>query len=269
MYDFEYQNPASLSGATDAFTVADDGLYLAGGQTIITVMKQRLAMPSDVIDLKDIPELKNIDVSEDEVSVGAMVTHASVSGNSDIKNRTPALSDLAGKIGDPHVRNRGTLGGSIANNDPAADYPAAAVGLGATVHTNKRQIAGDNFFTDLFETALDEGELITKVTFPVPISAAYMKISNPASRFAIVGVFVARFSNCVRIAVTGAAPCVFRLTDAEQLLQNKFSASALESLTISSDGLNSDMHGSAEYRANLIGVATRRAVDLASGGSGI
>lgn len=267
MYEFDYQNPASLSAATEAFSNADDGLYLAGGQTIITVMKQRLAMPSDVIDLKDIDELKSINVSSDVVSIGAMATHATVSNHPGIMESIPALADLAGKIGDPHIRNRGTLGGSIANNDPAADYPAGLVALGATVHTNRRQISADDFFTDLFETALEEGELITSVTFPVPVSAAYVKIPNPASRFAIVGVFVARFADTVRVAVTGAGPVVFRLTDAEQTLQNNFTASALDSLTITSDGLNNDIHGSADYRAHLIGVTTRRAVTAAAGGS--
>ncbi len=266
MYNFDYQSPKDMNAAISAFENADDGLYLAGGQTIITVMKQRLAMPSEVIDLKDIDALEGIFASDSEISIGAMTTHADVAANSNVQRLNPALADLAGKIGDPHVRNRGTLGGSIANNDPAADYPAAVVALGATVHTNKRQIPGNDFFTDLFETALDEGELITKVTFPVPANAAYEKIPNPASRFAIVGVFIAQFESSIKVAVTGAGPCVFRLTSAEDKLRQNFSASALDNLSIDPEGLNSDLHGSSNYRAHLIGVATRRAVSAATSG---
>jgi len=260
MYEFDYQNPEDLASAVEARKNADDGLYLAGGQTIITVMKQRLAMPSDVIDLKGVNDLRGICIGDRKITIGAMTTHADVAANENIQRLIPALSGLAGKIGDPHVRNRGTLGGSIANNDPAADYPAALVALAATIHTHQREISGDTFFTDLFETALDDGELITKVDFPIVRAAAYEKIHNPASRFAIVGVFVAVSDDGVRVAVTGAGPCVFRVPMMEQALSDNFSPSALDTIKIDADGLNSDMHGTADYRAHLISVAARRAV---------
>ena len=260
MYEFEYQNPTSADAALAAHQNADDGLFLAGGQTIITVMKQRLAMPSDVIDLNGIGELQGISTGEGNVIIGAMTTHAEVAASDDVCRLIPALADLAGRIGDPHVRNRGTLGGSIANNDPAADYPVAVVALGATIHTNKRQISAKDFFTGLFETALEEGELIIRVDFPVPEKAAYEKIPNPASRFAIVGVFIAKFAGDVRVAVTGAGPCVFRVPEMETALNTDFSTAALDGIGVDAGGLNSDMHGSAEYRAQLINVAARRSV---------
>ena len=266
MYNFDYQRPQTRHDATEAYDKADDGLYLAGGQTILTVMKQRLARPEVVIDLGDIEELKEIRVGETEIFIGAMTTHAEVASNNDIIRHLPALADLAGRIGDPHVRNRGTLGGSIANNDPAADYPAAVLALGATIQTTRRQIEADDFFTELFETALEEGELITGVRFPIAEKAAYIKIQNPASRFAIVGVFVARFTGAVRLAVTGAAPCVFRLSSAEEKLTENFSNAALETLEINAAPLNSDIHASAEYRAHLVGIAARRAVRCACEG---
>jgi len=260
MYEFDYHKPVDVAGALETSGGSDDGLFLAGGQTIITVMKQRLAMPSDVIDLNAIDDLCGIRVKEDVISIGAMCRHADVASHSDVRRLIPGLADLAGKIGDPHVRNRGTLGGSIANNDPAADYPAAVVALGATVHTNLRDIAAGDFFTDLFETALKDSELIIRVTFPVPEKSAYEKILNPASRFAMVGVFVSQSVAGVRVAVTGAGPCVFQLPEMEDALMRSFSASALEKISINPGGLNSDLHGSAEYRAHLIGVAARRAV---------
>ena len=260
MYEFEYQSPTQIDAAVDAFKSSEDGLFLAGGQTIITVMKQRLARPSDVIDLKGISDLTGVDIQDDKITIGAMTTHADVAANKDIVRLIPALSNLAGKIGDPQVRNRGTLGGSIANNDPAADYPAAIVGLGAIVHTNQRQISADDFFTDQFETALEPGELITKVEFPIADRADYVKIDNPASRFAIVGVFVAKLGDNVRVAVTGAGPCVFRVPSMETALAADFSPEALGGIMIDAEGLNSDTYGSPAYRAQMVSVAACRAV---------
>ena len=260
MYEFEYHRPDSLEEAARLFADADDPQYMAGGQTIIPVMKQRLAMPSDIIDIGRIPELKGISAEGETLTIGAMTHHADVASSAEAGNSIPALARLAGHIGDPAVRNRGTLGGSIANNDPAADYPAALLALEATVHTTAREIRAEDFFTAMFETALEEGEMIVKVTFPVPQNAAYEKFPNPASRYATVGVFVARTGSGVRVAVTGAGPCVYRAEDIEAALDKDFSSQALDAITISADGLNSDLHASAEYRANLIGVMARRAV---------
>lgn len=260
MYEFEYHQPKSLEEAAKLFSDAGDPQYMAGGQTLIPVMKQRLAMPSDVIDIGRIPELKGISVDGDTLTIGAMTRHGEVASSDEVRNCIPALSDLANKIGDPAVRNLGTLGGSIANNDPAADYPAALVALGAIIHTPTREIAAEDFFTAMFETALEEGEMIVKVTFPFPQSAAYEKFPNPASRYAIAGVFVARKDDGVRVAVTGAGPCVFRAKDMEQALEADFSPAALEAIPIAADELNADLHASAEYRAHLIGVLTGRAV---------
>lgn len=260
MYDFTYHRPSTVADALETLNGTDDGQFMAGGQTIIPVMKQRLAMPSDVIDLAAVDTLKGIAVADDVVSIRAMTPHAAVARSDAVKGAIPALAELAGLIGDPHVRNRGTIGGSIANNDPAADYPAAVLGLGATVKTDRREIAGDDFFVDIFETALDDGELITAVDFPVPQAAAYMKFPNPASRFALVGVMVSRGDGGVRVAVTGAGPCVFRVTEMEDALGAEFNAGALEGITVSADGLNTDLHASAEYRAHLVGVLARRAV---------
>ncbi len=260
MYDFEYHQPKSLDEAAKLFTDADDPQYMAGGQTIIPVMKQRLAMPSDIIDIGRIPDLKGISLDGSTLTIGAMTSHGEVASSTDVGKAIPALADLASHIADPAVRNRGTLGGSIANNDPAADYPAALLALGATVHTVTREIAAEDFFTAMFETALEEGEVIVKVTFPAPESAAYEKFPSPASRYATVGVFVARTDNGVRVAVTGAGACVYRAKDLEAALDQDFSPGALDAITISADGLNSDLHASADYRANLIGVMARRAV---------
>jgi carbon-monoxide dehydrogenase medium subunit len=258
MYQFEYQRPASVDEA--AKLLGEDAEPLAGGQTLIPTLKQRLAMPSSVVDLGGIAELKGIEVSGGTVSIGATTTHAEVAASKDVQGAIAALSKLAEGIGDPQVRNAGTLGGSIANNDPAADYPAAVLGLGATVHTNKREIAADDFFTGMFETALGEDEIVTKVSFPVPEKAGYCKFPNPASRYAMVGVFVAQTKNGVRVAVTGAGPCVFRAEALEQALGSNFSADALNGVSVSADGLNSDIHGSAEYRASLVTVMAKRAV---------
>lgn len=263
MYNFNYQRPKSLTEALEAFANADDATYLAGGQTLMPVMKQRLAMPSDMIDLASLSDLTGITVSGQTLTIGAMTPHAVVAASDDVESHIPALAELAGMIGDPHVRNRGTIGGSIANNDPAADYPAALVGLNAVVHTNKREIAAGDFFTDIFETALDEGELVTKIVFPIAKKAAYQKFPNPASRYAMVGVFVAQTSEGARVAVTGAGPCVFRVAEMEQALNKEFSAAAISGMTIASDDLNTDLHATAEYRAHLVGVLAGRAVKSA------
>ena len=260
MYEFNFDRPASVVDALAAIAESDDGQYMAGGQTMIPVLKQRLAMPSDVVDLAKIDDLRGITVDSGTVTINAMTTHAEVHNSSEVANAIPALADLAGMIGDPHVRNRGTIGGSVANNDPAADYPAAVVGLGATIVTDRREISGDDFFVDLFETALVEGELITAVQFPAPDKAAYMKFPNPASRYAIVGVFVSQLGREVRVAVTGAASCVFREVAMETALSVAFNADAVASIVVSGENFNNDIHASAEYRAHLVTVMAKRAV---------
>ncbi len=260
MYDFSYHHPGSLADAASALASADDPKILAGGMTLIPTMKQRLASPSDLVDIAGLPELGGISSDGSSVTIGAGVTHAEVASSGDVRSAIPALADLAGMIGDPHVRHRGTIGGSVANNDPSADYPAACLGLGATIHTNKGSYSADEFFTGMFETALDEDEIITKVSFPVPRRAAYQKFANPASRYALVGVMVAETSDGVRVAVTGAGPCVFRASGIEQALASDFSADAAGGVTVEADGLNSDIHASAEYRAHLVTVMAKRAV---------
>ncbi|WP_422366565.1 FAD binding domain-containing protein [Pelagibius sp.] len=263
MYDFNHHRPGSIDAAASALSGADDGKILAGGMTLIPTLKQRLASPSDLVDLGAIGELKGICEEGGAVVVGAMTTHAAVAKDATVKAKIPALAHLAEGIGDAQVRNCGTIGGSIANNDPAADYPAALVGLGATVRTNKREIAADDFFTGMFETALDDGEIITAVAFPVPEKAGYAKFANPASRYAIVGVMVATGPAGTRVAVTGAGPCVFRLSDAESALGSGISADAVANVSVAADGLNSDLHASSEYRANLVNVMLRRAAAAA------
>ena len=259
MYDFTYHRPKSVANALEALSKSDDGQFMAGGQTMIPVMKQHLAMPSDIVDLCAISELNGINLKGDNLTIGATTPHATVADSSVIAKAIPALSDLVGTIGDPQMRNRGTIGGSIAHNDPAADYPAALVGLGATVRTNQREVAADDFFVDIFETALDEGELVTAVDFPVADAAAYEKFANPASRFALAGVMVSRGGAGVRVAVTGAGPCVFRAEEMEQALECSFSPDALDGVLIDPAGLNTDIHASAEYRAHLISVLVGRA----------
>ena len=263
MYEFNYHRPASLDAAASALGGADDGKIVAGGMTLIPTLKQRLAQPSDLIDLGAIADLKGISEEGGSVVIGAMTTHAEVAANATVKAKIPALADLAEGIGDIQVRNRGTIGGSIANADPAADYPGGLVGLGATVHTNKREIAADDFFTGMFETALAEDEIVTAVAFPAPDKAAYAKFANPASRYAIVGVLVSQGAGGVRVAVTGAGPSVFRVPEMETALASDFSAAAIEGISVPADGLNSDIHASAEYRAHLVGVMARRAVAAA------
>jgi carbon-monoxide dehydrogenase medium subunit len=259
MYEFEYHRPASLDDAARRLGDAEAKL-VAGGMTLIPTLKMRLAKPSELIDLGAIPALKGISEDGDGVVIGAMTRHADVNRSALVKRAIPALAALAGMIGDPAVRNRGTIGGSIANNDPAADYPAAIVALNATVRTNKREIAGDAFFTGLFETALGEGEIVTAVRFPKVATANYQKFRNPASRYAIVGVFVARTPAGVRVAVTGAGACVFRVPEMEAALAKSFTADAIKDIAIPDGDLNSDIHASAEYRAHLVNVMARRAV---------
>ncbi|MEQ8344811.1 MAG: xanthine dehydrogenase family protein subunit M [Sneathiellaceae bacterium] len=263
MYEFAYEKPSSIDEAAKLLQSADDPKILAGGQTLIPTMKQRLAQPSHLIDLAGIGDLAGISAGGSSVTIGALTTHAAVAASKDVAKAIPSLAALAGHIGDPAVRNCGTLGGSIANNDPAADYPAAVLALNATITTNKREIKADDFFKGMFETALEDDEIITKVSFPIPEKAGYAKFPNPASRYAMVGVMAAQTGAGVRVAVTGAGPCVYRWTEAERALSGGFNADALKDLKVSADGLNSDIHGSAEYRAHLVGVMARRAVAAA------
>jgi aerobic carbon-monoxide dehydrogenase medium subunit len=263
MYNFEYHSPKSVADAAALLTGKADGKLMGGGMTLIPTLKQRLAKPSDVIDLGRIPDLKGIKRDGNTVVIGAMTRHHDVASSDVVKGAIPALADLASLIGDPAVRNRGTCGGSIANNDPAADYPAAVLALNATIITNKRRIAADDFFKGLFETALDPAEIITAVSFPLAEKAAYMKFRNPASRYAIVGVFVAKNGNNVRVGVTGAGACAYRQKDMEAALSKSFTADAIKSIVQKQDNLNSDIHASAEYRAHLVGVMARRAVAAA------
>jgi len=259
MYEFEYQKPASLDDVTRLLG-DEDAKLVAGGMTLIPTLKLRLAKPTQLIDLGAIPSLKGITDERDAIVIGAMTRHAEVNRSDVVKRAIPALAAMAGMIGDPAVRNRGTIGGSIANNDPAADYPAAIVALNATVRTNKREIPADQFFTGMFETALQPGEIVTAVRFPKVAQANYQKFRNPASRYAIVGVFVAKSPAGVRVAVTGAGPSVFRQPEMEAALSKSFTPDAIKDIQIKQDGLNSDIHASAEYRAHLVNVMTRRAV---------
>ena len=264
MQDFSYRKAHSIADAVDAMRGADDGAFLAGGQTLLPTLKQRLAAPSDVVDLSGIAELTGISVSGDTVTIGAMTPHAAVAASGAVGDAIPALCDLADGIGDPQVRNAGTIGGSIANNDPAADYPAACVALGATITTDRREVAADDFFTGLFETALQDDEIIVSVSFPKPQAAAYMKFPNPASRYALVGVFVARTGGGVRVAVTGAGEDgVFRAGAMEAALASSFSPDSISDGQVGEDGLMSDMHAGADYRAHLVTVMARRAVAAA------
>jgi len=265
MYETHYHRASSIDDAAALFAKGTDAKYLSGGQTLIPVMKQRLAQPSDVIDLGKVKELIGVEVSGDTVTIKAATTHYDVATDAGVQKAIPALAHLASLIGDPAVRHRGTIGGSLANNDPAADYPSAVLALGATVKTNKRSISADDFFQGLFATALQDGEIITAVSFPVPAKAGYAKFPHPASRFALTGVFAAKTkSGDVRVAATGASQSgVMRVGAIETALKSNWSAGALDSLRISADGLLSDIHGSADYRANLIKVMAQRAVAVA------
>lgn len=261
MYTFDYQRPANAAAAAAA--LQGDARYLAGGQSLVQAMKLRLSSSERLVDLGGIAELKGIRLDGGAVVVGAMSTHASVAASAEVRKTIPALAELAGGIGDPMVRNMGTLGGSIANADPAADYPAGVLGLAATIKTNQRSIAADDFFKGLYETALKPGELITAVSFPAAQRAAYVKYKQPASRFALVGVFVAQTAGGVRVAVTGAASSVFRCKPLEDALGKSFTPEAAKAVKLSADGLNADLHGSAAYRAAMISVMASRAVAAA------
>ncbi len=263
MHAFNYHKATSVADAAARLSASSDAKILAGGQTLIAAMKMRLAAPADIVDLGGITELRGIKVDGSTVTIGAMTTHATVAASKDAAKAIPALAYLASSIGDPMVRNMGTIGGSVANNDPAADYPAALLGLGATVVTGKRKIGVDQFFTGMYETALEPGEIITSIVFPIPRRAGYAKFKNPASRYAMVGVFVAETANGVRVAVTGAGPSVFRVADMEKALAKSFAADAIANIKVPFADLNSDIHASAEYRAHLIGVMAKRAVEQA------
>ncbi|MBS7540704.1 FAD binding domain-containing protein [Ancylobacter lacus] len=266
MFAFTYHRPSSVRKAAALAASVADGKLLAGGHTLIPTLKQRLAAPGDVIDLGGIPDLAGIELRGRTLSIGAMTRHAEVAASPVVKEAVPALAYLAGLIGDPAVRNRGTIGGSIANNDPSADYPAACLGLGATIITSQRRIEADDFFTGLFETALEPGEIITRIAFPAVKKAAYVKFANPASRYAMVGVFAAKRTADIRVAVTGASQSgVFRWTEAEEALKKRFAGRSLDGLSLPADDMISDLHGSGEYRAHLVGVIAQRAVEAAAG----
>ena len=265
MYETTYHRPSSVDEAASLFAKGSESKYLAGGHTLIPVMKQRLASPSDVIDLGKIKELIGIEASGDTLTIKAATTYFDIMQSADVKKSIPSIAYLTSVLGDPAVRHRGTIGGSIANNDPAADYPAAVLALGATIKTNKRSISADDYFKGLFSTALDDGEIITAVSFPVQAKAGYAKFPHPASRFALTGVFVAKTpAGDVRVAATGASQGgVMRVPAIEAALKANWSAGALDGVTISADGLMSDIHGSSDYRANLIKVMAQRAVTAA------
>ena len=258
MYSFDYQRPADRAGAAAA-AKSGETRYLAGGQTLIQAMKLRLSSSERLVDLGGIADLKGIRLDGGNVVIGAMTPHAEVARSAEVQKAIPALAELAGGIGDPMVRNMGTLGGSIANADPAADYPAGVLGLGATVQTDRRTIAADDFFTGMYETALQPGELIVSVSFPVPQKAAYVKYKQPASRFALVGVFVAQTANGVRVAVTGAKSSVFRCAELEAALGKSFTPAAAKAVKLPDDDMNSDLHASAAYRAAMVSVMAARA----------
>ncbi len=263
MYNFEFEKPATVADAVAALG-AEDAEALGGGQTLLPTMKQRLASPSKLVSLTGISEMKGVCTGDDgALCIGGATAHATVAAEA--AAHYPALADLASHIGDPAVRNRGTIGGSLANNDPAACYPAAAMGSGATIVTNARAIPADEYFTGMFSTALGEGEIITEVRFPVPEKANYQKFVQPASRFALVGVYVAKYADSVRVAVTGASEDgVFRWMEAESALTANFSASAIDGASVPADGMINDLHGTGAYRAHLVSVLTKRAVEAAS-----
>jgi len=265
MYAFKFLRPETVRQAANLLVKHEEAKLLAGGHTLIPTMKLRLAGPPLLVDLSKIEGLSGIEMKGRSLVIGAMTRHNEVATSPVVKENIPALAALAGQIGDPAVRHMGTIGGSIANNDPNADYPAACLGLGATIVTNKRRIKADDFFKGLFETALEPAEIITKVMFPKVNKAAYVKFPNPASRYALVGVFVSKRGSEIRVAVTGAGGNgVFRVTSFEEALKKRFGAKSLEGLSIPADGMGSDIHGSAEYRAHLVGVLARRAVAAAT-----
>jgi carbon-monoxide dehydrogenase medium subunit len=263
MYEFDYHRPKTLAEAEKLLSSLSDPKLLSGGMTLIPTLKQRLASPSDLIDLQDIPELKSIRKEGNEIVIGGMTRHFDVHTSDVVKSAIPALAELAGLIGDPSVRHRGTCGGSIANSDPAADYPSSVLALNATMVSTKRKIAADDYFTGLFETALEPGEILTSIRFRIPEKAGYQKFPNPASGYAMVGVFVAKHKDGVRVGVTGAGPCAFRVPEMEAALAKSFTPDAVANIKVSDADLMSDLHGSAEYRAHLITVMAKRAVAAA------
>jgi len=266
MHAFEYHRPSNVRQAAALLQKNEDAKIVAGGHTLLPTMKQRLAAPSALVDLGAMGELRGIEKKGRAVVIGAMSTHADVATSDVVAEAIPGLAKLAELIGDPAVRHRGTIGGSIANNDPAADYPAACIGLGATIITNKRKIVAEEFFTGMFDTALDEGEIITKVSFPIPAKAAYAKFRTPASRYALAGVFVSKRGSDIRVAVTGAgSDGVFRWSEAEEALAKRFAPKSLDGMSPPASGMNTDIHADAEYRAHLVGVMARRAVAAATG----
>lgn len=264
MYDFLYRRAASIEEAVEQLSASPEAKVLAGGMTLLPTMKLRLAQPDMLVDLGGIEELRGVS-GDDPVVIGAMTTHAEVAGSVHLARHIPALAAMAAGIGDAQVRNRGTLGGSLANSDPAADYPAAALALDATLRTNRRTIPADRYFRGMFDTALERDEIIVSVSFRKPTRAGYVKFANPASRYAVVGVFVAETAGGLRVAVTGAGPCVFRVAEMEAALSRDFSPEALDGIEVAAEELNEDLHASAEYRAHLVGVMARRAVAAARG----
>ena len=262
MYDFNYQRASSIDEALQKHGDAEDPRFLAGGMTLIPVLKQRLDQPTDIVDLGDLTDMQGISEDGNAIVIKAMTTHHTVNSSELVLNKIPALAYLAGTIGDQMVRNRGTLGGSLANSDPAASYPSAVLALDGTIKTNIREIQSDDFFTGMFDTALEEGELIISVNFPIPEEAGYKHFPNPASRYPIVGSFVAKTSGGVRVAITGAGPCVFRISEFEDALIKDFSSEAIKNIKVTDEGLATDIHASAEYRAHLINVMTRRAIGV-------
>ena len=264
MYEFKYQRPNSVRQAANMLAKDPEAKILAGGHSLLPAMKLRLAKHTQLLDIGRIEGLNNIELKGRSLDIGALARHVEVANSPVVKEALPALAQLAGEIGDPAVRHRGTLGGSLANNDPNADYPAAVLGLGATIVTNKRKIASDDYFKGMFETALEPDEIITRVSFPLAKKAAYMKFKHPASGFALVGVFVSKRSSEIRVAATGAgANGVFRVKSFEEALKKRFSPKSIEGMTVPADGMNSDIHGSAEYRAHLVAVMARRALAAA------
>jgi aerobic carbon-monoxide dehydrogenase medium subunit len=267
MKPFAYHQPSHVADAVKLLAEVAEGKPLAGGMTLIPTLKQRLAQPAALVDLSGLPDIKGCSNGNAQVTIGALTTHAEVASSALVKSRIPALAALASVIGDPAVRNRGTIGGSIANNDPAADYPAGVLGLGATIVTSEREIAADNFFRGLFETALKPNEIITAIRCPVPLCAGYAKFKAPASRYALVGVFVAKTATGVRVAVTGAGPGVFRVPQMERVLSETFDATAIAAIKIDAEGLSTDIHADAGYRAHLVTVMAKRAVAAALSGA--
>ena len=265
MYSFAYVKPRSLQEVSAFLQANPDARPLAGGMTLIPTLKARLAQPSHLVDLSGLEELRGIDVQGSTLTIGAGTRHSEVMRSERVRQAIPALAELAGRIADPAVRNLGTIGGSVANNDPAADYPAAVLGLNATIVTDRREIGADDLFQGMFATALDPGELIVRIAFPVPRRAAYEKFAHPASGYAMTGVFVAETAGGVRVAVTGAGPGVFRWQEAEAALAKSFGVESVASLRMAADELNQDIHGSREYRANLVNVLTKRAVAQIAG----